>query len=84
MSNRNGCEMSVDYALVCGDHKEKARICSDGVSGPLLQCDRSLAAFVITHRKCSLLVFDEVDTMADDFFEWDMSNWSDKLRYDKQ
>ena len=42
--------MSVDYDLVCHECKERVALCSDGFSGPLTQCNRSMAAFAITHR----------------------------------
>jgi len=77
-------KMSVDYTLVCHDHHEKVSICSDGLSGPMLQCDRSLAAFVITHRKCSLSVADEDnDWIVEAYLEWDATNWDAQLRYDR-
>jgi len=81
--------MSVDYDLVCKNHQELVSICSDGFSGPLSQCNRSLAAFVITHRNCILSVADENDPIPpqdDDedetYKEWNLENWEKLLRYD--
>ena len=74
--------MSVDYDICCHAHKERVSICSDGVSGPLLQCDRSLAAFIITHRACDLCVIDEHNESHDDYKEWGLRNWEELLRYE--
>jgi len=74
--------MSVDYDLVCHNHKEKVDLCSDGFSGPLTQCDRSMAAFSITHRHCNLNIIDEHNENFDDYIEWNKGNWEDKLIYD--
>ena len=74
--------MSVDYDIVCHAHKERVPICSDGFSGPLLQCDKSLAAFTICHRLCSLDVISENIDDFDDYSEWHISNWKDKFHYD--
>lgn len=73
--------MSVDYDLVCHVHQEKVSICSDGMSGPLLQCDRSLAAFAITHRDCDLNVIDEHNRGCGNYKEWDESNYKSLMRY---
>lgn len=53
--------MSIEYYLICKKHKELVWCCSDGFSGPVLQCDRTLAAFVITHRNCSISIIDEYE-----------------------
>ena len=73
--------MSVDYDLVCHTHKERVSLCSDGVSGPLTQCNRSMAAFSITHRKCNLNIIDEHCEGYDNYSEWDLDNWEEKLHY---
>ena len=73
--------MSVDYDLFCKKHNERVGICSDGLSGPLLQCDRSLAAFIITHATCKLVVLEEGSDRHEDATEWDESNWEKLLRY---
>jgi hypothetical protein len=75
--------MSVDYFLVCHKHKEKVYTCSDGLSGPLLQCDRSLASFCITHRDCNLRIVDEDVDRVCKYEEWDGTNWKSLLTYDK-
>lgn len=75
--------MSVDYELVCHTHKDKVMVCSDGFSGPLTQCDRSMAAFIITHRDCILNVIDEHDESCDDYNEWHKNNWKHLLSYEK-
>ena len=75
--------MSVEYDLFCKKHNERVWTCSDGFSGPLLQCDRSLAAFVITHRHCELTVLDEHNDDHLDAKEWDLSNYMDLFNYEK-
>ena len=74
--------MSTDYDLVCHKHKEKVAICSVGISGPMTQCDWSLAGFSITHRSCDLNLVDEHDDSVDEYSEWDKANWKDKVHYD--
>ena len=74
--------MSVDYDLVCRKHKEKVGLCSDGLSGPITQCDRSMAAFSITHRGCELSIVTEQDDSVDKFDDWLLCNWEDKLNYE--
>lgn len=76
--------MSVDYKLVCHKHKESVSICSDGFSGPLLQCDRSLAYFCITHRMCDLMIAEEQSHAYDEYAEWEWPDCKDALTYDKQ
>ena len=73
--------MSVDYELVCHKHKERVSICSDGLSGPLLQCDRSLSAFSITHRKCDLNIIHEDNDSCDEYLEWNLKNWEERINY---
>ena len=73
--------MSTDYELVCNKHKEKVDICSDGMSGPQMGCDRSLAAFSITHSRCSLNITCEHDDSCDNYDEWTLGNWAEKLNY---
>jgi hypothetical protein len=51
--------VSVEYYLLCEKHKQYVHACSDGFSGPLLQCDKSLAYFVITHRGCAITIINE-------------------------
>jgi hypothetical protein len=76
--------MSVDYDLVCHKHKECVSLCSDGMSGPLTNCDKSMAAFAITHRDCDLKVLDEHQMeLCEDYEEWGLNNWKDNLKYDK-
>ena len=74
--------MSVEYYLVCHKHKEKVWACSDGFSGPLLQCDRSLAAFVITHRNCNIAIIDEHNEECDNYTEWHNGDWNELLNYE--
>jgi len=74
--------MSVDYDIACHVHKERVSICSDGMSGPLLQCDRSLAAFIVTHRNCILGIIDEHDESCGDYKEWGKRNWEKFLKYE--
>ena len=75
--------MSVEYYIVCNKHKEYVHVCSDGGRGPLLQCDRSLAAFLITHRHCDLNVINEdEEEELESYKEWDLENWRESLRYD--
>ena len=73
--------MSVDYDLVCHKHKEKVDLCSDGFSGPQTQCDRSMPAFAITHKKCELSIVSEHDDTIDDYKEWNISNYKELLTY---
>lgn len=79
-----GGDMSVDFYLVCKKHKHKVLACSDGMSGPMNQCDWSLACFLITHRDCELNVIDEHMDEDDfeDFIEWDSDNREELLNYD--
>ena len=74
--------MSVEYYIFCEKHNQHVWTCSDGLSGPLLQCDRSLAAFIITHRNCKLSVFDEHDETHEGSFEWSKVNWKYMLNYE--
>jgi len=74
--------MSVDYDLVCHKHKEKVDLCSDGFSGPLTQCDKSMAAFAITHCACDLNIIDEHNEDCDEYDEWHIKNWEEKLNYE--
>jgi len=73
--------MSTDYELVCHKDNEKVSVCSDGLSGPVLCCDRSLSAFCITHRNCSLNIISEHDDDCDHYFEWSADNWKEHLKY---
>jgi len=77
--------MSVEYNLVCHKHREMVWTCSDGFSGPQLQCDRSLAAFVITHQSCDLKVVDEHHVIDDpkyeSYQEWSRLEWKKLLHY---
>ena len=81
--------MSTDYDIICKEHKELVSCCSDGFSGPLLQCDKSLAAFSITHRDCALNIIDEHmsgalrDAGQFKYLEWHKGNWESLLCYDK-
>jgi len=75
--------MSTDYSLYCKAHNESVSVCSDGLSGPMLQCDKSLAMFVITHRNCELTVFDEGSDLGESSLEWGKSNRSGLFSYDK-
>ena len=75
--------MSVEYYLVCKKHSERTWVCSDGMSGPLPQNERASSAFIITHRNCDLAVIDENDEGHDNYVEWENSNWSSRLRYDR-
>jgi len=74
--------MSVEYYLACHDHKDKVWTCSDGISGPMNQCDWSLAGFVVTHRNCQLSVIDEHNEDCDDYTKWDEEDWQSLLTYD--
>jgi hypothetical protein len=74
--------MSVEYYIFCETHNQSVSICSDGLSGPLLQCDRSLAAFVITHRNCKLTILDEHNEEHEDRLEWDKTNWKQLINYE--
>lgn len=74
--------MSVDYELVCHKHRERVSLCTDGMSGPMLHCDKSLAAFSITHRGCCLSVIDEHDNSLDEYLEWDAGDCMERLDYD--
>ena len=76
--------MSVEFYLVCHKHKERLWVCSDGLSGPLTQLsdNRTLAAFIITHRNCELSVIDENNEGYEDYIKWDESDYKDLLRYD--
>ena len=71
--------MSVDYELVCHRHKEKVSICSDGFSGPLLQCDKSLSKFCITHRNCDIRIISEDNESCDFYKTWDINT---EVQYD--
>lgn len=79
--------MSVEYYLACHAHKEMVHVCSDGFSGPQLQCDRSLAAFVITHRSCNVSIEDEHHVIDDPKYEtykeWRGETWKALLNYDQ-
>lgn len=66
--------MSVDYKLVCHTHKESVDICTDGLGGPKLFCDKSLAYFCIAHRACSLMIAEEQSYAYDEYEEWDEGN----------
>ena len=74
--------MSVDYKLVCHNHEESVSICSDGFSGPLLQVDKALSHFCITHRGCDLMVAEEQSYAFDEYDEWTKENCGDRFRYD--
>ena len=74
--------MSVDYDLACHKCKERVSICSDGFSGPLMQSDKSLAAFTIHHRNCALSVISESVEDFDDYRWWDLANWKDTFSYE--
>jgi len=73
--------MSVEYYLICHKHKEIVHVCSDGLSGPQLQCDKSLAAFSIQHNKCQINIIDENDESCDTYKEWHKNNWKELLTY---
>jgi len=76
--------MSTDYELVCNKHKERVDICTDGMSGPMTNCDRAMPAFCITHSNCSLNIVSEHDDSCDDYEEWALGNWKEKLNYNLQ
>jgi len=75
--------MSVDYCLYCKKHNESVSVCSDGLSGPLLQCDKSLAMFVITHSLCELTVFDDDSDLGETSLGWNKKNMDGLFCYDK-
>ena len=77
--------MSTDYSIVCHKHRDQMLICSDGFSGPMTQLSgaRTLAAFIITHRNCSLSVIDEHNDKCDKYTDWCEGDWCDLLDYDK-
>jgi len=78
--------MSTEYYLACDQHRELVWACSDGLSGPLLQCDRTFAAFVVTHMKCALNVVSEHEVDAppfDDYRQCHDETWEAILDYDK-
>ena len=62
--------MSVDYTLVCERHRVAVDICTDGLSGPMLNCDKRLATFCVTHRNCDLRISDEHDVKTEDYVEF--------------
>jgi len=74
--------MSVEYYLYCESHNQSVWVCSDGLSGPLLQGDKSLAAFIIAHRNCKLSVFDENSDDPEDVLEWDTANWKELFNHE--
>jgi hypothetical protein len=73
--------MSVDYDLVCHSHSEKVSICCDGMSGPMINGCKSVAAFCITHRDCDLNIIDEHNEDCDDYSVWYDENWKVRLSY---
>ena len=77
--------MSTEYYLVCNKHKHKVHVCSDGLSGPMNQCDWSLAYFLITNRDCELRLIDEHEEEEQpfcDYIEFDEENKKDLIDYD--
>lgn len=77
--------MSVKYYLVCHKHKEKIWTCSDGFSGPRNQLtgNRTLAAFIITHRECDIRIIDEYNEECEEYKEWSELEWEEMLNYEK-
>jgi len=75
--------MSVEYNLVCHKHKEQVWVCSDGISGPMLQCGWEAAGFMITHRDCDLNVIDENDDSCEDYKQWEKGSWKELLNYSR-
>jgi len=73
--------MSVDYDLACKKHKERVLLCSDGMSGPLPQGGKIMAAFSITHRHCDLFIIEEQTEGYEDYIEWMDGDWEEKLSY---
>lgn len=77
--------MSTDYELVCKKHKHRCDISTDGMSGPMLNCGKSLAFFVVTHCNCDLVIMSEHqldDDYYDTFVEWNKDNCKELLDYD--
>ena len=76
--------MSTDYELVCKKHKHRCDISTDGMSGPMLNCDKALPFFVVTHSNCELTVMNEHQLdheEYDDYVEWFASNRNELLDY---
>ena len=78
--------MSTDYHLFCGKCNEIVDISTDGMSGPMLNCDWSLAYFVVTHRHCELEILSEHEYDPEDepfvnTKEWNKENKKDLLDY---
>jgi len=73
--------MSLDYYLVCHVHKEKVSICCDGLSGPMINGCKSVAAFCIAHCNCGLNIVDEHNEVSEEYPEWHDENWKDMIGY---
>lgn len=85
--------MSTEFYVVCEKHKHISWACSDGFSGPMLQCGWYMAGFLISHRNCSLSVIDEheLDNILDNsgaeeieeiYLEWNKENWKQIMTYE--
>lgn len=77
--------MSTDYELVCKKHKHRCDISTDGMSGPMFNCDKALPFFTITHRDCKLIIMSEHqldDDYYDTFTEWTADNRKELLDYE--
>ncbi len=74
--------MSTDYSLTCHSHRERVDLCSDGMSGPLLQADKTLAFFAITHQECSLAAVWEHDDAVNEYLEWSPETREELFTYD--
>ena len=77
--------MSTDYELVCTKHRARCDISTDGMSGPMFNCDKALPFFCVTHAGCDIRIMSEhelEDEEYEDYTEWTELNRRDLLNYD--
>jgi hypothetical protein len=77
--------MSVDFELVCKKHKARCDISTDGMSGPMFNCDKALPFFCVTHQLCDIRIMSEheLDNKEyDKYTVWTNENRRELLDYD--
>ena len=77
--------MSTEYYLVCDKHKHIGHICSDGFSGPMLQCGWEIAGFIVQHSRCDIKIIDEhhLEDCHEDYIDWrEVEDWKELMTYE--
>ena len=72
--------MSTDYELVCEKHMSRCDIATDGMSGPMRNCDKALPFFCVTHSLCNIRIMSEHELDGDEYDSYTV--WTDDNRHE--